>query len=210
MLLSIDTSTAYVSVALFDADEQQVLAERNDVGPMQHGELLAPTITACLAEAGLVRQDLTAIVVGVGPGPYTGLRVGVVTALALATALEIPAYGVCSLDAIAAACAERGPLVATADARRKELFWAAYEDGRRIGEPQVSKPADIDLAGRPVAGVAHELYPEIFPHVLAPAYPRAADLAQLVSTESTELLDPEPIYLRRPDAVAPGQPKKVS
>ncbi|MFT4008927.1 MAG: tRNA (adenosine(37)-N6)-threonylcarbamoyltransferase complex dimerization subunit type 1 TsaB [Nocardioidaceae bacterium] len=210
MLLALDTSTAYVSVAVFDDDQLTVRAERNEVGPMRHAELLAPTITACLDDAGLVCQELTAIVVGVGPGPYTGLRVGVVTALTLADALRIPAYGVCSLDAIASESGVLEPLVATSDARRKELFYAEYDAGQRLGGPLVAKPDRIDIAGRVVTGAGHRLYPDVLPAAVPPPYPHAAVLASLVARELVEVLAPEPIYLRRPDAVAPGAPKKVS
>jgi tRNA threonylcarbamoyl adenosine modification protein YeaZ len=198
VLLAMDTSTAYISVAVYDADADRLLASREQVGPMQHGELLAPSISACLAEAGLVRQDLTAIVVGVGPGPYTGLRVGVVTARTLGLALDVPVYGVCSLDAVAFDAGLEGSYVVTSDARRKELFWARYDDGARVDGPFVDRPAELptDL---PILGLPGE-----------PVYPRAASLARLVAGEHAELLDPEPVYLRRPDAVTPGPPKKVS
>ncbi len=198
MLLALDTSTAYISVAVYDAEAGRVLAERDQVGPMQHGELLAPTITECLASAGLVRQDLTAIAVGVGPGPYTGLRVGVVTARTLGLALEIPVYGVCSLDAIAFDQGRTDAFVVTTDARRKELFWAAYDEQGRVEGPHVDRPAEVP-SDRPVIGLPGE-----------PVYPSAAALARVVAGEHFELVDPEPVYLRRPDAVTPGPPKKVS
>jgi tRNA threonylcarbamoyladenosine biosynthesis protein TsaB len=214
VLLAFDTATASVTACVYDADADVVLAERSGVGPMKHGELLAPAIIEVMAEAGIVRQDLTAIIVGVGPGPYTGLRVGVVTARTLGFALEIPVYGVCSLDAIALAAVGAGvaeAFVVTTDARRKELFWASYDgDGRRLDGPFVDRPADIAVDGRPVAGAAADLYPEVFDRVIGPRDPSAADLARLVAGERAELLDPEPIYLRRPDAVAPGKPKPVS
>src|SRR4249919_2263367 len=111
---------------------------------MKHGEYLAPLIEGVLRDAGVVRQDLTALAVGTGPGPFTGLRVGLVTARTLALALEIPAYGVCTLDILAAAAIDQGLtdfLVAT-DARRKEVYLASYVEGVRAGEPVVIKPAD--------------------------------------------------------------------
>lgn len=198
MLLALDTSSAYISVAVYDADADLVLASRDGVGPMQHGELLAPTITACLASAGMVRQDLTAIVVGVGPGPYTGLRVGVVTARTLGLALDLPVYGVCSLDAIALDHPQQGAFVVATDARRRELFWAAYDERGRVDGPHVDRPADLPT-DRPVIGLPGDA-----------VLPSAAALARAVAAESAELVDPEPIYLRRPDAVTPGPPKKVS
>jgi tRNA threonylcarbamoyladenosine biosynthesis protein TsaB len=214
VLLAFDTATGSITACVYDADTDGVLAERNGVGPMKHGELLAPAITDVMAEAGVVRQDLTSIVVGVGPGPYTGLRVGVVTARTLGYVLDIPVYGVCSLDAIALAAAEKGvaePFLVTTDARRKELFWASYDGtGARLDGPFVDRPADIAVDGRPVAGAGPDLYPGVFERVIAPRDPVAADLARLVAGERAELLDPEPIYLRRPDAAAPGKPKPVS
>ena len=99
MLLAFDTATPLVTVALHDGE--RVVAEHTSEQPMKHGEHLAPLIARAMEDAGIVRQDLTAIAVGVGPGPFTGLRVGVVTARTLGYVLEIPVYGVCSLDAIA-------------------------------------------------------------------------------------------------------------
>jgi len=241
VLLALDTSTASITVCVYDEDDDVVLASRDGLGPMKHGELLAPAIADSLAEAGVARQDLTAIVVGVGPGPYTGLRVGVVTARTLGYALEIPVYGVCSLDALARAAIADGPagglaepFVVTTDARRKELFWASYdESGARLDGPFVDRPVDLpaDLLadplvgslsdplvdregdgniGRPVVGAGPTIYPTLFARGRGPRDPLAADLARLVAAEATELVDPEPVYLRRPDAVAPGKPKPVS
>ena len=123
MLLALDTATAAVTVALHDGE--RVVASATRVDPMRHGELLAPLITEVLSEAGVVRQDLTAVVVGVGPGPFTGLRVGLVTARTLGAVLEIPVYGVCTLDVLAIeavdAGAVSGPVRVAADARRKEV-----------------------------------------------------------------------------------------
>ena len=103
------------------------------------------------------------------------------------------------------------PFLVTTDARRKELFWAAYDgDGRRLDGPFVDRPVDIPVDGRPVAGAGPDLYPGVFDRVIGPRDPTAAALARLVAGERTELLDPEPVYLRRPDAVAPGKPKPVS
>ena len=214
VLLALDTSTPLVSVALHD-DGQVVDAATSD-RPMKHGEQLAPMITAALARVGAVRQDITAVAAGVGPGPYTGLRVGLVTARTLAMALEIPVYGACSLDVLAVRAVgsgtTSGPFLATIDARRKELFWASYdEQGRRDDGPHVDRPAD--LPGLPellVVGAGPVLYPDAFTRTAGPEVPDAATLAIAVAEELVELVDPEPIYLRRPDATVPGPPKKVS
>ncbi len=210
MLLAFDTSTAFVTVAVYDAAADRVLAERNEVGPMQHGELLAPTVTACLTDAGLARRDLTGIAVGVGPGPYTGLRVGLATARTLGLALELPVYGACSLDVMAFSSGLSEPFLVTSDARRKELFWAPYdESGRRLEGPFVDRPGSVP-GDRPLVGAGPSLFPDLLGPGVRPTHPLAADLARVVAGEHAELVDPEPIYLRRPDAVTPGPPKKVS
>jgi tRNA threonylcarbamoyl adenosine modification protein YeaZ len=213
VLLAFDTATPFVTVALHDG--QGVRVERRSEERMKHGEQLAPLIDAALTEAGLVRQDLTAIAVGVGPGPFTGLRVGLVTARTLAFVLDLPVYGVCSLDVVAIEAAlgtspiGREFTVAT-DARRKEVYLATYDDqGRRLDGPEVVRPAEAATDG-PVAGEGATLYPEAFPDAREPALPSAGWLARAVAEELAELRDPEPLYLRRPDAVAPGAPKRVS
>ncbi|MBS2939270.1 tRNA (adenosine(37)-N6)-threonylcarbamoyltransferase complex dimerization subunit type 1 TsaB [Nocardioides sp. J2M5] len=209
MLLAFDTATSLVTVALHDGD--RVVVEHSSTAPMKHGEHLAPLIARAMDDAGIVRQDLTAIAVGVGPGPFTGLRVGLVTARTLGFVLDVPVYGVCSLDAVAVevvgtGAATGGFLVAT-DARRKEVYLASYDaDGRRLEGPVVTRPADVATTA-PVAGAGPELYPDAFPTALAVTRPSAAWMAAAVSAEDVELLDPEPLYLRRPDAVA-GAPRK--
>ena len=167
-----------------------------------------------LAEAGLKQAELTAIVVGSGPGPFTGLRVGLVTARTLALALDLPAYGVCSLDAIALEAAEglrfSTDFVVATDARRKEVYLAAYdEQGTRLSGPVVDRPAAV-ATELPVAGEGAVLYPEAFGRPVGPALPSAGWLARAVVEERVELTDPEPRYLRRPDAAVPSAPKRVS
>jgi tRNA threonylcarbamoyl adenosine modification protein YeaZ len=218
VLLAFDTATPFVTVALFDADAEggpQVVAERRSEQRMKHGEQLAPLIDTALTDAGIVRQDLTAIAVGVGPGPFTGLRVGLVTARTLGFVLDIPVYGVCSLDVIALEAALGSDRVGTdfvvaTDARRKEVYLAAYDNqGRRLDGPEVLRPAHA-ATDRPAAGVGARLYPEAFPAAREPELPSAGWLARAVAEELAELHDPEPMYLRRPDAVAPSAPKRVS
>ena len=211
MLLSFDTATPFVTVALHDGDD--VVAERGSELPMKHGEQLAPLIERVLLDAGRVRQDLTAIAVGVGPGPFTGLRVGLVTARTLALVLELPVHGVCSLDVLAVEAVDTGTvtgdfLVAT-DARRKEVYVASYDGrGTRRDGPVVRRPADA-ASGLPVVGEGAVLYPEAFPDARGPRRPSAGWLARVVAEERAELLDPEPLYLRRPDAVANAARKPV-
>lgn len=212
MLLAFDTATPAVTVALYDGE--RVVASHTEVDARRQGELLAPAVTCVLDEAWVPRQDVTAIAVGVGPGPFTGLRVGLVTARTLALALDIPVYGVCTLDVLAAQAVDEGavhgPFLVATDARRKEVYWASYdEDGRRLDGPHVSKPADVASDG-PVVGAGARLYPDCFPNAVGPEHPDAGVLARLVSEERAELLDPEPLYLRRPDVAAPVKPKPVS
>jgi tRNA threonylcarbamoyladenosine biosynthesis protein TsaB len=212
MLLAFDTATALVTVALHDGAD--VVVELSSEAPMKHGEQLAPLIAAALEQAGIVRQDLTAIGVGVGPGPFTGLRVGLVTARTLAFVLEIPVYGVCTLDVVAVEAVTTGTVagdfVVATDARRKEVYLASYDaDGTRLDGPVVDKPVVL-ATELPVAGEGARLYPEAFPHAVGPTRPSAGWLAHAIAEERAALLDPEPLYLRRPDAAVPSSPKPVS
>lgn len=209
MLLGFDTATPHVTVALHDGE--RVVAAYGSSETMRHGEMLAPGIADVLAQAGAQPWDVTAIAVGVGPGPFTGLRVGLVTARTMAASLGIPVYGVCSLDVLAAEAVDAGlaDFVVATDARRKEVYLASYEEGARVSGPDVVRPADAatDLL---VVGRGGSLYPDAFSQRSGPEDPSAAVLCDIVAGERYELLDPEPLYLRRPDAVAAHPPKKVS
>lgn len=212
MLLAFDTATPLVSVALHDGDD--VVAERVSARPMKHGEQLAPLISQVLDDADITRQDLSAIAVGAGPGPFTGLRVGLVTARTLGFVLHLPVHAVCSLDVLAveaaATQAVTGDFLVATDARRKEVYVAAYSlDGTRLTGPEVQKPADAATSAQ-VVGEGAMLYPESFPNPAGPQRPSAGWLARTVVGERAQLLEPEPLYLRRPDAATPSRPKKVS
>jgi tRNA threonylcarbamoyladenosine biosynthesis protein TsaB len=162
ILLGLDTSTAATSVAIVDDDE--VLAHREHVGSRDHGAFLAPAIAGCLADAGLTVRDLTGVAVGIGPGLYTGLRVGIATASALAGARELPIVGVGGLDVLARAIdAPAGEVFATVDARRGQVFWARYaatsghdRPGERREGPTVTTREELDrvLAARTRAALA--------------------------------------------------------
>ena len=214
LLLAFDTATPAVTVALHDGTA--VVTAELAVDARRHGELLAPAIARALATAGAAAGDLTAIAVGTGPGPYTGLRAGLVTARSLGDALGVPVHGVCTMDIIAFEAAARGDLggftVAT-DARRKEVYWARYTaGGSRAGGPEVGPPGDA-ADGGPVAGEGPWLYPAELGPPAGPRYPSAAALAALVAgrlAAGGELLPAEPLYLRRPDARVPGPPKRVT
>lgn len=213
MLLAFDTASPQVTVALLD-DDGVVVAERVSEETMRHGEQLAPLIEAVLADAGATRRDVTAVAVGAGPGPFTGLRVGLVTARTFGLVLDVPVYGVCSLDALALEAVETGavstPFVVATDARRKEVYLATYDaEGQRVEGPAVDKPADV-ATDAPVVGEGAVLYPDAFPQRVGPLRPSAGWLGRAVVEERVELLDPEPLYLRRPDAEVPGPRKPVS
>jgi tRNA threonylcarbamoyl adenosine modification protein YeaZ len=169
--LAIDTSTSRTSVAIIE--DSKVLYNGFRDGATAHG----PSLPALVQEA-LAVSDVDEVVVGMGPGPFTGLRVGIAFAQSFAVAREIPVRGVCSLDAIAAQIHEEDFII-TVDARRKEVYWARYTNGVRVTDPAVNFPADVTGA------VIHaDLFPE---------------MVSLVNLQDNIA---EPIYLRRPDAVA--------
>jgi tRNA threonylcarbamoyl adenosine modification protein YeaZ len=216
LILAFDTATPAVTVALHDG--ARVLAHDCAVDARRHGELLAPSVAVVLAKAGAVPADLTTIAVGTGPGPYTGLRVGLMTARAMGAALGIGVRGICSLDVIAAqaaaasgGAADREFIVAT-DARRGEIYWALYSaQARRLSGPMVSLPALVP-AGYPVAGQGPLLHPELG-EAIEPPYPSAGQLAAIAAAQvaaGAPAAAPEPLYLRRPDAREPGRPKRVT
>jgi tRNA threonylcarbamoyladenosine biosynthesis protein TsaB len=220
LVLGFDTSTPAVTVAVGSVDPASatvsILASSFEVAANHHGELLAPMIDTALTTAGVVVGDLDAIGVGLGPGPFTGLRVGIVTARAMSDALAVPAYGESSLRLLAL-----GRAAVATDARRKQVYWAiSGETGFEAG-PDIAGPAEaagrFAAAGiRAVSGAGPVLYPEAFAGLVAApdeTYPRAALLiervAHRVATKApTDAL--APMYLRRPDAQPPGRPKQVT
>ncbi|MEJ7706528.1 MAG: tRNA (adenosine(37)-N6)-threonylcarbamoyltransferase complex dimerization subunit type 1 TsaB [Nocardioidaceae bacterium] len=207
MLLALDTATSAVTVAVHDGTD--VVAEATTVDPLRQGELLAPQIAKVLELAGLTPADVSQLAVGVGPGPFTGLRVGIVTARTMGAVLDVDVVGVCTLDVVAAAVDVAGTFLVATDARRKEVYWARYAcPTRRITEASVAKAADI-RTDEPVAGHGPLLYPADLPHAVEPSFPNAADLARLVAARAVRLLPPEPLYLRRPDVGEPGARKKA-
>jgi tRNA threonylcarbamoyl adenosine modification protein YeaZ len=202
-VLAIDTSVG-VSVAVLRSNGELTQSQTVDHG--MQGELTADLISQVVTESGLEISEITDVVVGVGPGPFTGLRVGLVTAAVFAHAREIPIHGICSLDAIAFDYAK--PCVVVTDARRKELYWARYE-GNRIGEPHVSKPEDLlaQFSNTEFVGPGAQLYPDsISGRVLEL---KAGSLAKLFASGSAQLVDVSPMYLRKPDAVEPTTRKSV-
>lgn len=145
-------------------------------------------------------RDVTDIAVGVGPGPFTGLRVGVVTALTLGHTLNARTHGVCSLDTLAAEVVGPEEFLVATDARRKEVYWARYRGGRRVAGPAVDRPAAVAEQGLPVVGRGAALYADILTPAGGPLDPSAAVLARIVAAGTVDTLPLEPLYLRRPDA----------
>jgi tRNA threonylcarbamoyl adenosine modification protein YeaZ len=225
LVLTLDTSTPAVTVAVSDVAPERAVttrASRHEVAVNRHGELLAPMVDAVLRAAKAAPADLAALGLGLGPGPFTGLRVGIMTAAALGDALDIPVYGVCSLDVIAASVhSDDFSYAVMTDARRKQVYWASYDEiGSRIDGPDTGTPAAVaeHLAGRVthVAGSGATLYREQlagFTAVEGHEYPDAAVLAQLLRAKVLDRAPGDlltPLYLRRPDATPPGRPKQVT
>jgi tRNA threonylcarbamoyladenosine biosynthesis protein TsaB len=206
VLLALDTSTAAVTVAVLDGAD--VAAEAVTVDARRHTELLAPMIVQVLSDAAVDRTALTAVAVGVGPGPFTGLRIGLATARTLGAALNIPVHGVCSLDVIAADVAVDTSFVVVTDARRREVFWAEYDGLRRTAGPAVVPPGDV-ATDRPAAGAGARLFHHAFANPVDPEFPSAATLGAMIADGTADVVAPEPLYLRRPDARPPGQRKPV-
>lgn len=199
LVLAVDTATAAVTAAIVRYGEHShVLAQRVTVDARAHAERITPNVLAALADAALTMADLDAVVVGCGPGPFTGLRVGMATAAAYGHALGLPVYGVCSLDAIGAQTS--GETLVVTDARRREVYWARYRDGVRTAGPGVNAAADVDPgAARAVAGSpAHAALFDL-PH-REPAYPTPSGLVAAVTDWSQPPAPLTPLYLRRPDA----------
>ena len=167
--LAIDTSTSQTIVGIIE--DGVVLFEKAHEGATDHGRALSELVALALKTAKPPHE----VVVGMGPGPFTGLRVGIAFAQTFALARGIPVIGVCSLDAIKV---DQSEYVVAVDARRKEIYWASYKDGVRIDGPHVNKPAEIK-----------DFIIDVFP-----------DMQRLVELSKTQSAT-EPMYLRRPDAV---------
>ncbi|MBU6244515.1 MAG: tRNA (adenosine(37)-N6)-threonylcarbamoyltransferase complex dimerization subunit type 1 TsaB [Actinomycetales bacterium] len=181
MILGIDTSSARTSTAVLDADRVVAYAEHDD--PRRHGEVLAGLVQQVLADAG--HPSIDRIACGVGPGPYTGLRVGIATAVALGLAWQVPVHGACSLDARAASLAStaRTAFVLASDARRGEVYWAQYTaDGTRLDGPFVCRARDIDpdIRDWPWSGEGAALAGEAVAFTGDATRPTAVDVARLV------------------------------
>jgi tRNA threonylcarbamoyl adenosine modification protein YeaZ len=208
LVIGIDTSTT-VNVGL--ALDGEVLATGTIGDSRAHVEQLMPLVQQCLADGQRQLHEVDQIVVGLGPGPFTGLRVGIVTAQVLAATLSLPLYGVCSLDVLAAqhvqdSAPALGDFLVATDARRREVYWARYNPaGHRIGGPYVNPPAELPRL--PTVGPAIDLYPDRLsgvpgPHRLDPGV--LATLGRSLPTAGSE-----PLYLRRADVSEPTRRKPV-
>ena len=223
-MLVLDTATPAVTAAVVRIWPRaiELVSARVATDPSaarRHGELLAPSVAAVLAEAGLAAGDLAAVVAGTGPGPFTGLRVGLVTAAAFADALGIPAYGVCSLDGLGGAMRGAGRVLVATDARRREVYWAAYADGARLAGPAVDRPAELaarlpSLGVTVACGAGARQYTDVLGlPVTGPESPDPVALAAVAAeaVRSRAQAGPlTPLYLRHPDAAEPGRPKAVT
>ena len=213
LILAIDTSTTAITVALHN--QTQLLAHRTHLDARAHTEWLAPLIESCLADADTQPCDLTGVAVGVGPGPFTGLRVGIVTGLTMGHALGVPVHGVCSLDVLAEQAAHlvKDELLVATDARRKEVYWARYAvcsgSVQRLTDPAVDRPADLNdmVRALPTAGRGPELYPDLFAIALPVLDVDAAVLGRVAVARilTGKPMPVEPLYLRRPDALTTAE-----
>jgi len=246
LVLALDTATPTVVVGVVEASAEagrpvqsswQSLgsrAERSLASGNRHAETLGQLIPAVLAEAGVGMRELAAIVVGIGPGPFTGLRVGMMTAAALADALGRPVHGVCTHDAVArlyaalAGSVQLGPsvrpeptvpdegFVVVTDARRRECYWARYDaSGVRVSGPHVERPADVLARSDWRSGglvIGDPAFSDVLETGVVPAGPAATGLVLAVDglTAGGAGGPLKPLYLRRPDATPPAPRKPVT
>ena len=196
--LAIDTSTSRTSVAIIE--DGALLWHGCHDGATSHGDALPSLVVEGLKTQPIVEQ----VVVGMGPGPFTGLRVGIAFARAFALARTIPIIGICSLDAIAALVREKDDFIVATDARRKEIYWARYRSGVRVEGPSVDFPGHVLTKGIPIFGEGAVKYS--FADSDEDQYP---DLQALVaiSTDLDARVD-APLYIRHPDAVPTSERAK--
>lgn len=196
--LAIDTSTSRTSVAIID--QGACLWQGYRDGATSHGSALPALVLEALEIAPRIEQ----VVVGMGPGPFTGLRIGIAFARTFALARLIPVVGICSLDAIATQVRENDDFVVATDARRKEVYWAKYHAGVRIKGPYVDLPSVVASLGLPVFGEGAVKY-----SIAQTDEGQFPDMEALVGlSENADLHVGEPLYIRHPDAVPTSERAK--
>ena len=191
--LAIDTATSRTQFALIRGEE--IIWEEFEDGATTHGDVLAKF------GKSVAKEEIDQVIVGMGPGPFTGLRTGIVFARSFAFARNISVRGICSLDAIAYAINLPDFIVAT-DARRKELYWARYVNGERVGQPNVSSPIEIVENNQDVPLFGEGALKYQLTNDQTHLYPKLISFPKLVQVD-------EPMYLRHPDAVPPKEFKTV-
>ena len=207
VLLAIDTS-AGTSVAVVDPTTGQALAERSTEDSRRHAEVIGPFLAEVLAEAGITGAGVTGVVAGMGPGPFTGLRVGIAAARTFAAARGVPFLPLVSHDAVAADQPQPGPFVVLTDARRREVYWSAYDaTGTRVAGPGLARPADLDDAIRASRPDAVDW--DRVTVATIPAW-RLGALAADRLASGAPFADDTALYLRDPDVTVPGAPKRVA
>lgn len=210
LVLAIDTATPDLVTGLVDTDTQQTW-ENTLHSTRHHNEVLVPCVQELLATAQSSFEHLGAIVVGCGPGPFTGLRVGMATAQAFGDALDIPVHGICTHDAIATAARRAHPraknILICTDARRRETYWAGYQDGTRTQGPGVIKPESLDCSSYDlisIPAVMREKFELPSSAQIIEQAPTPWAMIENVCLGSTPA-PLVPLYLRRPDAVEPSK-----
>lgn len=214
MLLAIDTSAgSSVAIVAADGDGERVLAQRSVEDSRRHAELVGDLIAGCLADASVSAGGVEAVAVGMGPGPFTGLRVGIAAANTFAFALGVPVLRVASHDAIAlevlSDAPAGSPVLITTDARRRERYWSTYSGLNAAGVPvRAEGPAVASLDAVDELVTAHEGYVRHDAERVSAAW--LGVLAARIRVQGGEFAGAEPIYLRSPDVTVPGAPKRVS
>lgn len=222
LFLALDSSaTASVALGRIEGGQLTLLAHRATADTRSHAEVMSPFVADVLAEAGVSGHDLDAVLTGTGPGPFTGLRAGIVTARALALAWNLPLYGMMSLTALAEAAhavareAGQQRFLVASDARRREVYSALYElteTGYSLVQGPTVGPAS-QTPTLPAYGVGTSLYPQDFD--AQPGFeslqPEASHLLRAAARLGASALstDTSALYLRESDAKVPAARKKA-
>jgi len=205
MLLAIDTS-AGTSVAVVDRDGG-TLAEHSSADPRGHAEIIGELIRACLADSGIPVTDLSGVVAGMGPGPFTGLRVGIAAARAFAFGANKPVVPIVSHDAIAFGYDE--PIIVATDARRREVYFSVYSGADAAGLPVRTAGPALAPAGELESAVADfGRYRLIEAREVSAA--SLGLLAEELYANGRSFASDEPLYLRSPDVTLSAGPKRVT